>query len=117
MRVLVTGGSGFIGNALIKRLLDTTDYQILNLDNLTYASNPSQNELYNNEPKYSFSKIDICNYESLRKAYTNFKPNFVMHLAAETHVDRSINSPNKFINTNIIGTMNLLEISKDFFIC
>lgn len=114
MRIIVTGGAGFIGSALIRYVIKNTKDKVLNIDSLTYASSEeSLSEVVNSE-RYMFKKVDICNYDELEKAVFEFEPNIIIHLAAETHVDRSINGPAQFIRTNIIGTFNLLEVIKSF---
>ncbi len=115
MKILITGGCGFIGSNLIRTLLCDKKIEILNIDNLSYAADKNFNKEIGSNKNYSFEKTDICNYKDLNQAFKNFKPNKIMHLAAESHVDRSIESPNDFINTNIIGTLNLLNISRNFF--
>ncbi len=114
MRILVTGGAGFIGSAFVKSL-SNKGAELHIIDNLTYASNISsiQNLIDNN--KIQFSKIDICDKANLNKIIFKFKPNKIVHFAAESHVDQSIDSPEKFINTNIIGTYNLLNISLKYY--
>ncbi|KAF7775469.1 dTDP-glucose 4,6-dehydratase [Pseudoalteromonas citrea] len=114
MNVIVTGGAGFIGSAVIRHLIANTDHQVLNLDKLTYAGNlQSLNEVALHE-QYTFSKVDICNKQALEEVFESFQPDLIMHLAAESHVDRSISGPSEFINTNIIGTFNLLEVSRSY---
>ena len=114
-KVLITGGYGFIGSALVRKLLIETKLKILNIDKIGYASNPKsvdsqiENNKENFRERYSFSKIDLSNIKELKNAIFEFKPDLVMHLAAETHVDQSIINPNKFITSNILGTFNLLE--------
>ncbi len=120
-RVLITGGYGFIGSALVRKLLHQTKLKILNIDKIGYASNLSSvNKLIESnknfyQERYSFLKIDLLNSNDLKNAIFEFKPNLVFHLAAETHVDKSIINPNKFVTNNIIGTSNLLEILNQYF--
>lgn len=114
MKLLITGGAGFIGSALIRFLSKNKSINIINLDNLTYAGNlESLNEVQEKE-NYQFYKIDICDLKSVEQVFIKEKPNAVMHLAAESHVDRSIDNPKVFLNTNIIGTFNLLEVSRKY---
>jgi dTDP-glucose 4,6-dehydratase len=114
MKILVTGGCGFIGSALIRHLIKNSNHEVINIDALTYAANPSSILGADESPKYYFEKINICDKTALRNIFKKYKPDAVMHLAAESHVDRSIDGPEEFINTNIIGTYNLLEISREF---
>ncbi|WP_456296401.1 dTDP-glucose 4,6-dehydratase [Vibrio sp. AK197] len=109
MKVLVTGGSGFIGSALVRYLLDNTPHQVINLDKLTYAANPKALLGYEKHPNYVFIKGDICDRELLETTFETHKPDWVVHLAAESHVDKSIYAPAEFINTNIVGTYHILE--------
>lgn len=115
MKILITGGAGFIGSALIRVLLNTTSNNIINIDKLTYAGNLDSLRSVSDHSNYSFKKIDICDESKLKKLFFEYKPNLVMHLAAESHVDNSILNPRQFIDTNIIGTFNLLEISRQFY--
>ena len=113
--ILITGGAGFIGSAVIRHILNNSNFKIINIDKLTYASNLSLLKKYEKNKNYVFEKIDICNQKKMVSIFKKYKPQLVMHLAAETHVDRSINSANSFIKTNILGTYNLLEVSKEYF--
>lgn len=114
-KILITGGMGFIGSTVIKLLINQTDYHILNIDKLTYASNKDTLKQFKNNSRYNFVKKDICDQKMMKKIFFDFKPNLVMHLAAETHVDRSINDPTKFIQTNIVGTSVLLNTSLQYW--
>ncbi len=107
-RILVTGGAGFIGSAVVRYLIGT-GVQVLNFDALTYAGNLASLASVSSDPRYSFVQGDICDAEGVRAALDSFKPDLVMHLAAESHVDRSIDGPGAFITTNINGTYNLLQ--------
>jgi dTDP-glucose 4,6-dehydratase len=107
--VFVTGGAGFIGSALVRHLLDKSGISVVNIDKLTYASNPDSIPQANGHPRYAFAKLDICNATGLRALFERYKPAAVMNLAAESHVDRSIDGPGEFIQTNIVGTFTLLQ--------
>ena len=115
MRLLITGGAGFIGSTLIKYIIKETDHSVLNLDNLTYASNLNAIEEVSSDDRYVFRKADICDKLELKKVFSEYKPDKIMHLAAESHVDRSIDGPSQFIQTNIIGTYNLLEVARTYW--
>ena len=117
MNHLITGGAGFIGSNLIKTLLSTTNHFVINLDKLAYQVNLKLfNSLDQKYPKrYKFFKVNLCDYDNLSKIVFLSKPDLIMHLAAESHVDKSIDDPNIFIQSNIIGTNNLLEVSRDFY--
>ena len=115
LRLLVTGGSGFIGTSLINHILIHKKYSVLNIDNLTYASNPIANDLFNNFHNYKFIHGNICNQKLIKNVLNEFKPNIIFHLAAESHVDRSIDNPIDFLNTNIMGTFTLLNESLDYW--
>tara|TARA_B110000003_G_C16652976_1_gene535052 strand:+ start:5213 stop:6226 length:1014 start_codon:yes stop_codon:yes gene_type:complete len=112
MKILVTGGLGFIGSALIRKILDSTKDHVLNVDCCTYASMPEALEGKEKNNRYNFLKIDISNYDLINKAIQSFKPNKIFHLAAESHVDRSIVNPAVFMYTNIMGTFNILQSIK-----
>ena len=114
-KILVTGGAGFIGSAVIRYLINTIGCFVLNVDKLTYAGNLNSLKNVISNPKYSFEKLDICDVQKLDKAVKEYKPNIIMHLAAESHVDRSIDGPSDFIQTNIVGTYSLLEVSRSFW--
>ena len=106
MKFLITGGSGFIGSALVRFLINETDHEVLNLDKLTYAGNPESLTTIADNPRYQFVQADICDAERMKTIINEFQPDKIMHLAAESHVDRSVDSPGEFIQTNIIGTFN-----------
>ncbi len=109
MKILITGGAGFIGSALIRYLIKNTDVSIINVDKLTYAGHLRTLEEVSSSPRYHFEQCDICSANEIQNIFMNHQPDAIMHLAAETHVDRSINSPNEFIQTNVCGTFNLLQ--------
>jgi dTDP-glucose 4,6-dehydratase len=115
MKFLITGGAGFIGSAVIRYLIKDTNHQVLNFDKLTYASNLKSVASISNDNRYRFVKGDICDFKLVSKVFFEFKPNIVMHLAAETHVDRSINDPSDFIKSNIIGTSVMLQVALDYW--
>jgi len=108
-KIAVTGGYGFIGSALLRLLLAETDHEILNIDELTYAANPASVPGASDNPRYHFLRADIADAAAMRKVFEDFQPDLVMHLAAESHVDRSIDGPQEFISTNIVGTFTLLQ--------
>jgi len=115
MKVLVTGGAGFIGSALIRMLIRETPAQVVNVDKLTYAGNLASLAAVENDPRYRFVKADICDGQTVSDLFQDVRPDFVMHLAAESHVDRSIDGPADFIETNIVGTYTLLEVVRDYW--
>lgn len=115
MKILVTGGAGFIGSAVIRHLLGDTQHHVLNIDALTYAGNLESLPGAEGNERYAFSQIDICDLASLRQAFQSFAPDAVMHLAAESHVDRSIDGPGQFIQTNVVGTYNMLEAAREYW--
>ena len=111
MKIVVTGGAGFIGSAVIKLALKK-NCKVLNIDSLSYAGNMNNLKNISNHKNYKFKKINILNYKKINEAIKDFKPNYLMHLAACSHVDNSILSPLEFIKVNIEGTYNLLEVSR-----
>ncbi|WP_416137038.1 dTDP-glucose 4,6-dehydratase [Halomonas sp. HK25] len=115
MRILVTGGAGFIGSAVIRHLIENTSHEVANLDKLTYAGNLESLASMVDFPRYHFYQVDICNAAELGRVFSEFKPTHVMHLAAESHVDRSIDGPAAFIETNIVGTYTLLEEARRYW--
>ncbi|MFC0321998.1 dTDP-glucose 4,6-dehydratase [Gallibacterium melopsittaci] len=115
MKILITGGAGFIGSAVIRYILQSTPHQVINLDKLTYAANLLFLETIQSNSRYFFEKGDICDRELLDKIFSMYQPDAVLHLAAESHVDRSINKPATFIETNIIGTYTLLETARHYW--
>lgn len=115
MKFLITGGAGFIGSAVIRYIINHTQDEVLNIDKLTYAGNLESLVEVENNKRYSFQQIDICNIAALEQAVAGFQPDIVMHLAAESHVDRSIDGPAAFIQTNIVGTYTLLEVIRKYW--
>ena len=115
MKVLVTGGAGFIGSAVVRYLINETNNVVINIDKLTYAGNLESVADVECSGRYFFEQIDICDKGALKSIFYKYKPDVVMHLAAESHVDRSIDAPSSFIETNIIGTYNLLDVAKNYW--
>jgi dTDP-glucose 4,6-dehydratase len=115
MKILVTGGAGFIGSAVIRHIIQNTKDSVFNVDKLTYAGNLESLAEVEHDPRYQFAQVDICDRVALDKVFTEFKPDAVMHLAAESHVDRSIDGPAAFIETNIVGTYTILEATRAYW--
>jgi dTDP-glucose 4,6-dehydratase len=115
MKILVTGGAGFIGSALIRHLINHTDHSVVNLDKLTYAGNLDSLRSVEASPRYVFERADICDALEVQRIFTKYEPDLIMHLAAESHVDRSIDGPDDFIKTNIVGTYTLLEQTRTYW--
>lgn len=114
-KVLITGGAGFIGSNLVHYLVENKLADVINVDKLTYAGNLLSLKQIEKESNYHFEKADICDQQAIRNIFNQYAPDIVMHLAAESHVDRSIEGPSEFLNTNIMGTYNLLEISYQYW--
>ena len=107
--ILVTGGAGFIGSAVIRHLINDTEFNVINLDKLTYAGNLESLKSVSESDRYSFEHVDICDAVEIKRVLNQHQPDIVMHLAAESHVDRSIDGPGEFIQTNIVG-LSLIHI-------
>src|ERR1700710_3080002 len=114
MRVMVTGGAGFIGSAVCRFLISQTDAEVINVDALTYAATPQAVGLLGQDPRYRFERANICDRTAMDRIFSQHRPNAVLHLAAESHVDRSIDAPSTFIETNIVGTSVLLQASRRY---
>ena len=115
MNFLITGGAGFIGSAVIRHIIDNTNHSVVNVDKLTYAGNLESLTSIENDARYAFEQVDICNPSEIKRIFDKYQPDVVMHLAAESHVDRSIDGPGEFIQTNIVGTYVLLEEARDYW--
>ncbi|MBD8555133.1 dTDP-glucose 4,6-dehydratase [Rhizobium sp. CFBP 8762] len=115
MRVIVTGGAGFIGSALVRHLILDKGYDVLNIDKLTYAGTLTSLTSVEGSNHYRFLKADICDISSIHEAFNSFKPDRVMHLAAESHVDRSITGAKDFVQTNVLGTFTMLEAGRAYW--
>ena len=116
MRIIVTGGAGFIGSALVRHLVHDVGAEVLTLDKLTYAGTISSLRAVERAPNHRFLRADICDRRAVASAFDDFKPDRVYHLAAESHVDRSLDGPADFISTNIVGTYTLLECARQYWL-
>lgn len=115
MKILVTGGAGFIGSAVIRHIINNTSDSVINVDKLTYAGNLDSLTSVTRSERYAFEQVDICDGKELERVFSVHRPDAVMHLAAESHVDRSIDGPANFIETNIVGTYTLLEVVRAYW--
>src|SRR5437868_2715860 len=114
-RILVTGGAGFIGSAVVRHIIRETEHQVLVVDKLTYAGNLDSLAPVSNDPRYAFARADVADAPKMRELFESYRPDAVMHLAAESHVDRSIDGPGEFIQTNVVGTFTLLQAALGFW--
>lgn len=115
MRILVTGGAGFIGSAVIRRVISASNDEVINVDKLTYAGNLDSLAPVSSDKRYHFEKVDVCDAAAVQRIFDQYRPDAVMHLAAESHVDRSIDGPAAFIQTNIVGTYTMLEAARRYW--
>lgn len=113
--IIVTGGAGFIGSALVRHLIDQTEYRVINVDKLTYAGNLASLPGIEEGERYAFEHADVCDHGTMTRVFKQYQPRFVIHLAAESHVDRSIDGPAEFIQTNVVGTTTMLEVARDYW--
>jgi dTDP-glucose 4,6-dehydratase len=115
LKILITGGAGFIGGAVVRELIELADFDVINLDKLTYAGNLDSLKSIADSKRYYYEQVDICDAPALGRVFEQHQPSVIMHLAAESHVDRSIDGPADFIDTNITGTFNLLEAARHYY--
>jgi dTDP-glucose 4,6-dehydratase len=115
MKIIVTGGAGFIGSSVIRHIINDRKFEVLNIDKLTYASSLASLDSVKSNPLYKFMQIDITDQKAIEEVLFDYRPDYIMHLAAETHVDRSINNPSNFIQSNIVGTYHLLEATRKYW--
>ena len=113
--ILVTGGAGFIGSAVVRHLINDTQHTVINVDKLTYAGNLESLVSVSDDVRYHFEQVDICDAKEIARVLTQYQPDIIMHLAAESHVDRSIDGPGEFVQTNIVGTYNMLEQARYYW--
>lgn len=114
-KILVTGGAGFIGSAVIRHILSVSKYKVVNLDAITYAGNLDSLKSFEEHVDYCFEKVNICDVRALHRVFFDHQPDALMHLAAESHVDRSIDAPQAFVQTNVVGTANLLQVAQEYW--
>ena len=115
MKILVTGGAGFIGSAVVRHIIQNTPHTVINVDKLTYAGNLESLRSVADDPRHTFEQVDICDAAEVKRVFAQHAPDRIMHLAAESHVDRSIDGPAEFIQTNIVGTYTLLEAAREYW--
>jgi dTDP-glucose 4,6-dehydratase len=115
MKIIITGGAGFIGSAVMRQYINDTEHEVINLDALTYAGNLESLKDIDQSPRYTFEHVNICDISEVQRVFEQHQPDAIMHLAAESHVDRSIDGPADFIQTNIVGTYNLLDVTKKYW--